>query len=793
MKIKNVLLNFMKEEAYRPMEIPNLAKMFNIPKPEYKLFKKAIKTMEKEGLLARDEFDRIGLAEKMGLVAGKIQVHQKGFAFVIPDEEGMKDVFIPKTQLNGAMSGDRVLAKIVSESGNGKKCEGEIVKIVERVNKNIIGIYEDNKSFGFVLPEDQRIQNDIFISKKDRNGAKQGEVVMVEITKWPDKNRKNPEGIVTEVLGKRGDVGLDILTIIKKFGLPEEFPEEVLKWAEDIEEQIKPEEIKGRLDLRDVKMVTIDGEDAKDLDDAVSIEKLPNGNYKLGVHIADVTHYVTEKDPLDKEAFERATSVYLIDRVIPMLPRKLSNGICSLNPKVDRLTLSCIMTIDDKGKVIEHEIHESVIRTNERMTYTDVTKILRDNDKDLIDKYSDLVEDFKTMEELCKILNKKRLDRGAIDFDFEECKIILNEKGKPIEIKPYERAIANRMIEEFMLVANETVAEHMKWTERPFVYRIHEEPDSDKLQKFKEFVYNLGYKIKWNEEINPKNLQAALKEVKGKNEEAIVSTLLLRCMMQARYSPECAGHFGLAAEYYCHFTSPIRRYPDLQIHRIIKEHLHGAINDKRNKKLRNIVDSASKQSSEMERVAQEAEREVDDLKKAEYMKDRIGEEFQGMICSITGFGAFVELPNTIEGLVHITSFRDDYYIYDEDRLTLVGERNKKLYKLGDKVKVVCSKVDIPNREIYFEIVEDKYTLEEKAEREEAKKIQEEKLSKIREELNEENWEEYAEDVREMNVNTAEIEGQFFDDELIEVVEEENLKVPSFSENNMDEEDETGVF
>ncbi|MGL5244131.1 MAG: ribonuclease R family protein, partial [Sarcina sp.] len=366
--------------------------------------------------------------------------------------------------------------------------------------------------------------------------------------------------------------------------------------------------------------------------------------------------------------------------------------------------------------------------------------------------------------ELCKILNKKRLDRGAIDFDFEECKIILDEKGKPVEIKPYERAISNRMIEEFMLVANETVAEHMKWAERPFVYRIHEDPDSDKLQKFKEFLHNLGYYIQWNEEINPKNLQDALRKVKGKSEEAIVSTLLLRCMMQARYSPECSGHFGLAAEYYCHFTSPIRRYPDLQIHRIIKEHLHGAITEKRNKKLKNIVDAASKQSSERERVAQEAEREVDDLKKAEYMRERIGEEFDGMICSITGFGAFVELPNTIEGLVHITSFRDDYYIYDEDRLTLVGERNKKLYKLGDKVKVICSKVDIPNREIYFEIVEDKYTLEKKAEKEEAKRIQEEKLDKIKAELNEENWQEYAEDVRELNVNLDEIEGEFFDDE-----------------------------
>lgn len=733
MGIKQTLLSFMKEEAYNPMEIPDLAKVFNINKQEYKAFKKVIKSMEKEGLLVRDDHDKIGLVNRMGLVPGKIQVHQKGFGFLIPDEEGRKDVFISKSGLKGAMNGDKVVAKIIREDQGGKKCEGEIVQIIERVNSEIIGKYEDNKSFGFVLPQDQRIQNDIFISKKDRNGAKKGDIVMVKITKWPDENRKNPEGAVTEVLGKSGDIGLDILTIIKKFGLPEEFTEKVLAAAEEVSEEITEKEFQGRVDLRDVKMVTIDGEDAKDLDDAVSIKRLDNGNYELGVHIADVTHYVKEKSVLDKEAFKRATSVYLLDRVIPMLPRKLSNGICSLNPKVDRLTLSCIMTIDKSGRVIDHKICESIIKTNERMTYTDVTKILRDNDKELIERYKDLVDDFKAMEELCKILNAKRLNRGAIDFDFEECKIILDEKGKPIDIKPYERAIANRIIEEFMLAANETVAEHMNWTELPFVYRIHEEPDNEKLEKFKEFIYNLGYTIKWNHEIRPKNLQEVLGMVKGKNEEAIVSTLLLRSMMQARYSPECSGHFGLAAEYYCHFTSPIRRYPDLQIHRIIKEHLNGKIDSKRSKKLVAIVDGASKQSSEMERLAQEAEREVDDLKKAEYMKDRIGEVYDGIISSVTGFGAFIELPNTIEGLVHITSFRDDYYIYDEARLLLVGERTKKIYRLGDKVKVLCSKVDIPNREIFFEIVEDKYILEEK---EEAKKKQEEKLNKVRKELNE---------------------------------------------------------
>lgn len=739
MGLKEVILNFMKEEAYKPMEIPEIAKIFNINKNEYKSFKKAIKTMEKEGLLARDESDKLGLAQSMGVITGKIEIHDRGFGFLIPDIEGIKDLFIAKTNLMGAMNGDRVVAKIIKEGRNGKRTEGIIINIVERVNKNIVGIYEDNKSFGFVLPEDKRIQNDIFISKKDRNGAKKGQIVMVEITRWPDGKRKNPEGKVVEILGRPGDKGIDIDIIIRKYNLPEDFPPSVLNSALDIEDFITEDEIKERLDLRNIKMVTIDGEDAKDLDDAVSIERLENGNFKLGVHIADVTHYVKERSVIDKEAFKRATSVYLIDRVIPMLPKKLSNGICSLNPKVDRLTLSCIMEVNRQGKVVNHTIAQSVIKTNERMTYTDVTKILRDNDVELIERYKDLVDDFKAMEELCKILRKKRLDRGAIDFDFEECKIILDEKGKPIDIKPYERAIANRMIEEFMLLANETVAEHMEKLKVPFVYRIHENPDAEKLEKFKAFIYNLGYNdITWGEEVNPKALQRVLDKFKGENEETIISTLLLRSMMQARYSPECAGHFGLAADYYCHFTSPIRRYPDLQIHRIIKEYLNKELTENRSKKLVSIVDSAAKQSSEMERVAQEAEREVDDLKKAEYMKDRIGEIFEGMISSVTGFGAFVELPNTIEGLVHITSFRDDYYIYDEDRLILIGERNKKIYRLGDKLKVLCSKVDILSREVYFEIVEDKYILEEK---ERAKKIQEEKLENIKRELNSESLKE----------------------------------------------------
>ena len=709
MGIKQTLVSFMKESAYKPMDIEELVAIFDIKPNEYNAFKKTLRIMEREGLIIRTKKERYKIAEeeisKEDLVIGKLQAHAKGFGFLIPDEEGQKDVFIPSNCMNGAINGDKIAVKVTREDTNTKKREGEVVEVIERNTSQVVGVYEDSRNFGFVISEDTRISRDIYIPKKDRNGAKDGDVVTVKITKWPEGQRK-PEGVVTEILGRKGDRGIDILMIIKKLGLPEEFSEKVLRFADGISETIDENEYKGRRDLRDLRMVTIDGEDAKDLDDAVSIEKLKNGNYRLGVHIADVTHYVRENNPLDKEALKRATSVYLIDRVIPMLPRKLSNGICSLNPKVDRLTLTCFMEIDSKGKVVDHEIIESVIKTNERMTYTDVTKILKDNDEELIKRYDYLYEDFKMMEELCNILRAKRSRRGAIDFEIAEAKISLNELGKPIEIKPYDREISNRIIEEFMLAANETVAEHMFWTHLPFVYRIHENPDEEKLAKFKEFIYNLGYTIHWTEEIRPKSFQEILEKVKGKNEETVVSTLLLRSMMQARYAPECAGHFGLAAQYYCHFTSPIRRYPDLQIHRIIKEHLHGEIDEKRINKLKNIVGFAAKQSSEMERKAQDAEREVDDLKKAEYMKDRIGKEFEGIISSVTSFGLFVELPSTIEGLVHITDLDDDYYIFNESHLSLIGERTKKIYKLGDKVKVECVNVDIENREIFFRIIEE---------------------------------------------------------------------------------------
>jgi len=715
MKIKENLISFMTEQAYKPMNIGELYKVFDIRKKDMKGFAALLAEMEIDGDIVKTKTEYYGIPENMGLVVGKFQGHQRGFGFVVAEVE-RPDVFIPADNVNGAMNGDKVLAKVLKEENKGKRCEGEIVKVLERSNKTIIGIYQDSSNFGFVVADDKRIAQDIFIPKSERSGAKTGQIVIAEITQWPEQ-RRNPEGKIIEILGNKGDTGIDILSIIKKHKLPEEFPPNVEAYAENIDEVIPKEEYTRRTDLRDLRMVAIDGEDAKDLDDAVSIEVLSNGNYRLGVHIADVSHYVKEKNPLDKEAFKRATSVYLIDRVIPMLPKKLSNGVCSLNPKVERLALSCIMEIDKNGKSVDHEIVESIIKTNERMTYTDVTKILTDKDEDVIKKYDYLYEDFKHMEELCAILNKKRMGRGAIDFDFTECKILLNEFGKPVDIVPYERGIANRVIEEFMLTANETIAEHFFWLNVPFVYRIHEDPDEEKLMRFSEFAHNLGYAVKWGNEVHPRMLQDILKKVKGKKEEMVVSTLLLRSMMKAKYSPECVGHFGLAAKYYCHFTSPIRRYPDLMIHRIIKEVINGGLSEARTERLKKEVEVASKQSSDMERVAMEAERDVDDLKKAEYMSERIGEEFNGIISSVTNFGLFVELPNTIEGLVHMTSLDDDYYVFDERHLTLIGERTKKMYKLGEEVKILVSKVDLTSHEIYFEIIEDE---EEKEDNEEKK-------------------------------------------------------------------------
>jgi len=699
------ILAFMREDAYKPLLLEELIMVLAVPKEDTGKFLAIIEELEADGRIIKTKKNRYGVPERMGLIVGRYQGNEKGFGFIIPDDTTMADVFVPVEGVNGAMHGDRVIARFMRAIIEGKRAEGEIIRILNRANHTVVGTFESSINFGFVVPDDKKISNDIFIPKNEFNHAKTGEKVVVEITRWPEP-RRNPEGRIIEVLGHKDDPGTDIVSVIKQFKLNEDFPEDVIKQAEQIPQVVPEEEIKRRRDLRHLNIVTIDGEDAKDLDDAVSVEKLDNGNYMLGVHIADVSHYVTENSPLDKEAFKRATSVYLVDRVIPMLPRQLSNGICSLNPQVDRLTLSVFMEIDPHGKVVEYEIFESVIKTKERMTYKDVTAILEDNDPELLERYKDLIPDFKLMKELALILRQKRTERGSIDFDFPEAKIILDENGKPIDVKKYEITISNKIIEEFMLTCNETIAEHIYWTNAPFIYRVHEEPDPEKIENFNTLIYNLGYHLKGSAKIHPKALQQLLDKIKGKKEERIISTVMLRSLMKAKYSHENLGHFGLAAKYYCHFTSPIRRYPDLVIHRIIKELSKGVLSEKREEYLNQFVQAAAKQSSEMEIVAQEAERETEDLKKAEYMQDRIGEIYSGVISSVTSFGMFVELDNTIEGLVRISSMEDDYYIYDDKHYSLIGENKKKIYKIGDEVTVKVIKTDIAARQIDFVLVED---------------------------------------------------------------------------------------
>ncbi|WP_129596224.1 ribonuclease R [Anaerophilus nitritogenes] len=705
MNIKDKILEFMRENAYSPMLDVELSNVFEIQPTEIGEFYETLDEMEREGHVIKTKKNRYAAPERMNLIVGKIQIHGRGFGFILSEIEGYKDIFVSANDLNGAMHNDRVIGRIVKKGTDGKNGEAEVIRIIHRANDEIVGTFENSKNFGFVVPDDSRINMDIFIPKSEVGGAKDGYKVVAKITKWPQP-RRNPEGTIIEVLGHKNDIGTDIISVIKKYKLPLNFPKKVEEEAANIEEIILDEEIKRRRDLREERIVTIDGSDAKDLDDAVGVKILPNGNYLLGVHIADVTHYVREYSSLDKEALKRATSVYLVDRVIPMLPKKLSNGVCSLNPKVDRLTLSVDMEIDQKGNVVRHEIYESVIKTSERMTYTDVSDLLEKEDEKLKERYDYLLEDFKTMEQLAKKLRKRRDVRGSIDFDFDESKIILDEKGVPIEIRKAERRIANRIIEEFMLICNETVAEHFHWADIPFVYRIHEDPDMEKIETFNKFIHNFGYHLKGaNNQIHPHALQDLIKKVEGKKEERIISTIMLRSLKKARYSPYNTGHFGLAAENYCHFTSPIRRYPDLQIHRIIKESLSGDMNGKRIKKLKGIVENASDVSSERERIAIEAERETDDLKKTEYMTHHIGEIFEGIISSVVSFGMFIQLENTIEGLVRISSLVDDYYIYDEENHLFRGERTKKAYRIGDEVKIKVIRADISQREIDFTLIQ----------------------------------------------------------------------------------------
>lgn len=699
------LLDYMKEEAYKPLTVSELEEAMEIEdSSQFKDFVKTLVYMEEKGLVVRTRSNRYGLPEKMSLVRGRVSAHAKGYAFVVPEEPGYDDIFIPPGETNNALNGDIVLAKVTKES-SGARREGTIVRILERGVKQVVGTYTESANFGFVIPDDKKFNGDIFIPKHASKGAVEGHKVVVHITVYPE-GRMSAEGEVVQILGHRNDPGVDILSIIYKHGLPIEFPEEVMEQAQKVPDKISEAEIKGRRDLRNEVYVTIDGADAKDLDDAVSVTRLDNGNFKLGVSIADVSYYVTENSPIDKEAYERGTSVYLVDRVIPMIPHRLSNGICSLNPKVDRLTLTCEMEINERGVVVSHEIFESVIKTTERMTYFDVNKILVDQDEELREKYHDLVPMFEDMEELAAILRKKRMKRGAIDFDFKEAKVIVDDDGHPTDVVIRERSVAERLIEEFMLAANETVAEHFHWLELPFIYRIHEDPKEDKLQRFFEFITNFGLIVRGKANtVHPRALQEIIEEVQGKPEEMVVNTVMLRSMQQAKYYPENLGHFGLATDYYTHFTSPIRRYPDLIVHRLIRTYIiKGEMDPQTQEKWSALLPEIAQHTSKMERRAVDAERETDELKKTEYMEDKIGEEFDGIISSVTNFGIFVELPNTIEGLVHVSYLTDDYYHYDERQYAMIGERTGNVFRIGDEITVRVISVDKEERSIDFEIV-----------------------------------------------------------------------------------------
>lgn len=705
---KEELLDFMEETAYKPMTYKELEEHFQIEgAEEFKQFVKLLNELEDAGDIIRTRADRYGIPERMNLVKGRLQGHPKGFAFLIPEEDDREDVYVHANDLKGAMNGDTVLVRINAKGSAGGRLEGEVVRIVKRANLKVVGTFQDLDHYGFVLPDDKRLGKDIFIPKDNFNGAAEGHKVVAEIVTYPE-GRAAAEGNIIEILGHKNDPGVDILSIIRKYDLPEGFPEDVMKQAEEIPDTISEADLEGRRDLRGMTIVTIDGEDAKDLDDAVHVERLENGNIKLGVHIADVGYYVKENSPLDQEAFRRGCSVYLVDRVIPMLPHRLSNGICSLNPKVDRLTMSCEMEFDASGRIVAHDIYPSVIKTVERMTYTNVRKILVDKDPEVMKRYAELVETFRLMEELALKLRKKRMQRGAVDFDFQESKVIVDEEGKPIDIVKRERSIAENIIEEFMLAANETVAEHFYWLKVPFLYRVHEDPDQEKLFHFMEFITNFGYVVKGKgNSVHPRALQTLLEEIEGTKEQTVISTMMLRSMKQAKYAAESLGHFGLAAEFYSHFTSPIRRYPDLVIHRIIREVLLSGsmLSESRHEYLSSRMEDIARQSSDRERVAVDAERDTEKLKKAEFMLDKVGEEFEGIISGVTNFGMFVELDNTVEGLIRLSELSDDYYHYDERHLALIGERSSRIFRIGDEVKVRVVRVNMDDYTIDFEMVD----------------------------------------------------------------------------------------
>ena len=699
-KRKKLICELVEDEMYVPMKEKELAMLMQVSKADREEFRKVLDALVLEGKIQLTSKGKYMKSDGSVLI-GTFISNVRGFGFV--EIEGREeDLFIPEDMVNGAFHQDKVQVELIPGK-RGKRQEAVVRKIIERGTRQIVGTYEKSSNFGFVIPDNSKIGTDIFVPKERSKGAVDGHKVVVELTSYGDEKHK-PEGKVVEILGHINDPGVDIMSIVRGFDLPVEFGEKVMNQVERIPSEVSGADMAGRKDLRKVQMVTIDGEDAKDLDDAVSVSK--DGDvYHLGVHIADVSNYVQENSALDWEALDRGTSVYLVDRVIPMLPHKLSNGICSLNQGVDRLALSCLMTIDAKGNVTDYEIAETVICVDRRMSYTSVKKILEDHDEQECKEYEEFVPMFELMEELAGILRKKRHKRGSIDFDFPESKILLDKEGHPLEIKPYERNTATKIIEDFMLIANETVAQHFFWLELPFVYRTHEYPDPEKILKLSTFLNNFGYHMKTSpqEEVHPKEIQKLLGKIEGTPEEMLISRLTLRSMKQAKYTVECTGHFGLACQYYCHFTSPIRRYPDLQIHRIIKEQLRGRLKEKRIEHYQSKLPEVAKHSSIRERRADEAERETDKLKKAEYMEQHIGEVFEGVISGVTSWGVYVELPNTIEGMIHVSKLPGDYYYYDENAYEMVGQDTGKKYRLGEQIKIQVDGVERLTRTIDFSI------------------------------------------------------------------------------------------
>jgi len=699
---KERLLEILGKKGIKPLKLKELIFLMEIEGEDRDDYIQLLDDLVNDGTLVRTKNGHYMLPPK-NCYSGEFFGSRKGFGFVrVPGFD--EDFFIPEHGINGAFQGDRVMIQVTSFN-RGPKTEAEVIKILSRGITTVTGTYQVHDGIGFITTGNRKLGTDIYIPSGKEMKAVDGNIVVAEIEKY-DSHGAAPEGRIIEILGHINDPKDDIIAVVRAFNIPEEFPEEVMEFLRDVPDHVSEDEIKGRRDFRDWETVTIDGETAKDFDDAITLTE-ENGIYHLGVHIADVSHYVTEGSPLDEEALRRGTSVYLADTVVPMLPHQLSNGICSLNPDVDRLVLSCLMDIDGSGQIISHEICEGVIHSDARMTYTDVNKLIEETEDAPVEKYEKLIPFFKRMAKLSGILRERRHARGSIDFDIQETEIVVGEDGRPTEIRAYDRNVATKLIEDFMLAANETIAEDVFWQEIPFEYRVHEAPDERKVEALKYMLKSFKLYIHGGREaVHPREFQRILKEIEGQPYEAMISKLTLRTMQRARYATVCAGHFGLATKYYCHFTSPIRRYPDLQIHRILKENLHGQLTEDRIRHYESLLPDVAADNSLKERRADDAERDVDKLKQIEYMEERLGEIYSGIISGFSTQAIFVELPNTIEGQIPLGSLSDDFYEYHEEAFEMVGSRTKKVMKLGDPVTVQVVKTEKAERRILFRFAEE---------------------------------------------------------------------------------------